>query len=551
MALTDAQQAVAVALVQQLVSAGVVSLQQALDALCVRPLRLLWTHGWDCVQSMAHLRLLLLLVQQLLNMQRQQQQQQEEEAAGNDTAATAIAAACACPLWCDASVVQHADTDTLRWLVLGLCGLQQLLQEAAWDACRPEFRAGSQAAAVLEALVSGMARVGVSLRLLDVERAGAGLSMQELLRLSWPQRLLVCRVVAAASDADGAADERQQLLQPDSTKQLDCTTATAAGWQPLLDCCRMAAASEACAQQLLQALQQGKAADAPPAAAAPLDGVAASLARAACRLSGPAALKRELTLALGQFLPWASEAQAARMLLQLAPALLAASGTAAAVAQQPPQERQLAQHGGAVMQLAAKATVLFLLHGKWPRTQAQQGGRQPSAASAAALQPLGAPAQAKQLAAEQCFRHLSTLGVHAMQQGGAAEGDGGVLRACIQETCGTVQALAGAFDCAALGPVLLQLMLQLLRRSLVAAARPDSAAADATSWADAQLAGGTTATALLQWLGARLAQLPAPMQGMLRPAALHAAEQQLSAGVLGGRALSGEEVHALEAVLLA
>jgi hypothetical protein len=582
MALTEAQHQTAAALVAQLVSAGLIPLQQALWVLCLRPLQLLWQQGWGYVTGVQQLRLMLLLLQELLSMQPEAQQQQQappSSAVGDAASAlSAPLAACTCPLavvgagatqqllhLAGSAVAQQqrAAPPELCWLLLGLCRLQQLLQELAWQACRPDYKASGQAAGMLEALVARLASCGVCVQLPEsvLEQGDSALTQQVLQQLHWQQRLLLSSIISTGNSTD-------LLLLPDSLKQqqqqqqqqqgLVVAAAGSQRWLSLLDCCRMTAVSDAHACELVQAVLAHSAGPAGGGQAGVATAVTSALAAAArSQLGSPAQLKRGLTLALGQFLPWAAEHEAARVLLRLVPVLLLQASTTAQCERQALQEAWAAD-----MQLACKAAVLFLVHGKWPQQQQQD-----VTAAAPVPQAAGSEAQARQLAAEQCFRHVSGLAVHVMQQvlprlasssGGKAAAPSSaaaelqLLQSCTQEVCGLVKALSPQYDCGALSAVLLQLLLRLAGFiSAEAAAQGHQEAGEAavgSSWARLLIDGATSVSGLLDWVAARLAQLPDAMRGMLGPGVVHVCEQQLG-GVLG-RPLSGEEVDALEARLL-
>jgi hypothetical protein len=630
--LSESSRSTAVALVLQFVSAGLVSLQQAVQALCVRPLQLLWQLGWGYAGggSSSNIRLLLLLVQELLAMVPVQPKGVDAACAASPTPSAAAAAArvgqqlgldadlsaCACPLTCPAvpawltrttaaaaaaaatgpvtvngtqdhqelssppaatagaaaAAAATAADDGLKWLLLGVCRAQLLLQEQCFAAHRPDFRGSAQAAAVLEALVAAAGCDSMSL------------SVEEWQQLSWQQRLLLWRLVSSSALVaylqPASLQQQQQLPPADGSNAAAAAAAAAAATGAslpalLLDCCKLAAVSDAAAVSLAAGLFDGVCLLAnghhiaslpqppavPPAAAnagsglpAALVGVTSALAAAVrSAASSRQAAKQGLAMALGQFLPWAAGHEAGRVLLRLAPALLATPAMAPVNIQQQQQQQQQWGAGAvgdvwtSVVQVTCKAVVLFLLHGKWPSTAAAQqgstGGGPPAAAAAAAAAVLAAGGMgdvgaAKQLAAEQCFRHVSLLLVHIMgstdstqqqqqqqeqQQQGAEQGSdaGGVsgadaaaaaaagagvqlrlLQACVSELCGLIVAVSGQFDCSVLQAVLLQLLTQLcglIGRGTLPAGADTAAAAgaggDAAEGAEAAVAGDSTAAA--------------------------------------------------------
>jgi hypothetical protein len=300
-------------------------------------------------------------------------------------------------------------------------------------------------------------------------------------------------------------------------------------------------------------------------------------------------IKQALAMALGQFLPWAASHEASRVLLRIVPVLLAA---ALSLKQQQQQQQVGAQLLGpdaaevwsAAVQVSCKAVALFLLHGKWPSTA--QHGSDPAAAAAAGG--VGDAAAAKQLAAEQCFRHLSVLLAHVSRPAGLSQGSQGgragctaagggtadstadhtasavrqqrLLQACIKELCGLIGSVSPQYDCTALQAVLLQLLTQLC--SLMGAETAVTAETAAVAAAAATVAEGTAEAAavpatpseaaaglvLLSWVGSQLQQLPQQTQAMVGPGVVHVAEQQLSAVLR--RALTAEEIEKVELAVL-
>jgi hypothetical protein len=488
----------------------------------------------------------------------------------------------------------------VKWLLLGLCQIQLQLQQAALLHHRPDYKASAQTAALLEALVAWLAEQKVpSLVVQEAEeqqqqqwQQQVRLSLEELQHLTWQQRLLVSCVLskqlgvaarngavplaavpAQHSSSSGSLEpELCSLLLPDSllgrpatynsssAKDFQGTLHMSQVRQLLLDCCEFAATSDAHALLLAQQFAGKVPTECAGYLATNPDtgSVAAALSAAVQQLTWQQ-LRQGLTLALGQFLPWASEHQAARVLLRLLPALLQATlGVHLQQQQQQENVSVLAEvldaanipiHGQekrrqqqqqlssrlsaalwcAELQLAVRAVLLFLQHGKWA---------QPTAS--AALNSSSSRHQARQLAAEQCFRHLSLLvlhtanqarqnvpkaaqqhssssksnnirsvtvsaGVAATQQSSEAAAAAAATAAgvgaqpstavgstssqvsfelqqvCVQELCRLAAALTGCVECSSLQVVLLQLLQQLLASAGSASAAPAAAAAAAGS----------------------------------------------------------------------
>lgn len=545
--------------------------------------------------------------------------------------------ACCCPLHCEslpllelaaaeaaqpAAAQQHpqqrqqqpvpvAAAGNIKSLLVGLCRAQQLLQEVAFAAYRPDYQGTSQAAALLEALVAAAAAAGASIGFAAATNqdkpgpgtaaaAAAAFTLPEWQQLMWQQRILLSQLIPAellgVQDSNPADDPActvhdpstanlsissssssrgalAGLLQPASLQVLSAGSATAAPAVNMaalvLDCCRFAAVSNTCGDVLAQAVVAlgSSAINSPTAAAAGSaacrEGEQAVTISLSCSLavsistalatalsngySSPQQLKQSAAIALGQFLPWASSSEAARVVLRLVPALLGLTG----VSKQ--QQLQLQQGlaapsavslecWSATVQVVCRAVKLFLLHGTWPSSPAQQPAGAGDAASAtaraaaeaaaaaAAVGGVGRLRDAKQLAAEQCFRHVSSLlmavmgalastscevlqptwtagtGVaegsststnqhmgHAHAAAGdqrnpaetaaaAASAELRLMQLCVKELCGLVAALCAQYDCSGVQAVLLQLLMQL--SSLIGHGRVVSSTA-ATSESDA------------------------------------------------------------------
>jgi len=686
--LSEAQRQTAVALVLQLVSGGIVSLQVVLLLLCVQPLQLLWQFGWQYVRSAGHLRLLLLLTQELLGMTASSAPATAGSAAaapaapavkaaatvsptaagrpapvalGSKEADTSVGGAgggaqhnsglhaamqaCCCPLHCEslpvlelaapvpateaagtgqpAAAQQHpqrrqqqplpvAAAGNIKAMLLGLCRAQQLLQEVAFAAYRPDYQGTGQAAAILQALVAAAAAAGVSIGFVaaaDQDKPGPGtaaaaaataFTLPEWQQLMWQQRVLLGQLIPAellgVQDSDPTKDACRvpdsssihhtfssssssggvlaTLLQPAGLQVLSASSTTATPAVNMaalvLDCCRFAAVSTTCAEALAQAvLALGSSPTAAARAAAARSAarreaeqtvsissscsLAVSISTAlATALSGsyssPQQLKQSTAIALGQFLPWASSSEAARVVLRLVPTLLGLPGAAKQ------QQLQLQQDTApsavslecwsATVQVVCRAVKLFHLHGTCPSSPAQQpagpgnaasvtaGAAAEAAAAAAAVGGVGRLSDAKQLAAEQCFRHISLLLVtvmgalpstncevlqpewtagtgvagvsststnqhmghaHAAAVAGAgdqrnpaetaaaaATAELRLMQLCVKELCGLVAALSAQYDCSGVQAVLLQLLMQLC--SLVGQGQAVAVHSTAATW---------------------------------------------------------------------
>jgi hypothetical protein len=587
--LTEAQQQSTVQLLQQLLAARLLQQQDALLLLCLQPLQTIWQqqqleHTMHCSYSHSQLRLVLQLTESLLGLEATARAAAAAAAAvsgsGSDSSCswTARHAECLCPLACTAQTAavlaiptakdasqagQQQSVALVKWLLLGLCQIQQQLQHVAWLDYRPDYKGSCQTAALLEALVMWLAETGESASLLlQVDQTQQQLQQQQLVgllpgelqQLTWQQRLLVSCLLrsqgqqgdattagsdsssSSSSSSSGGTAVVSSLLLPDSLASMQSSNSNssnssqaqapmklAQARQLLLDCCEFAATSNAHA--LLLAQQCIRMAD--PAAARhavdpahlqqqqiiqpPTIATAAALAAAVQQLPWQQ-LRRGLTLALGQFLPWAAEHQAARVLLRLLPALLQStlgqhlqqqqgvpllSGALDAVdasdavrrllqrqQQQQPACKVTAALWCAELQLLVRAVFLFLQHGKWA---------QPQAAAGCSSSPSGVE-QARQLAAEQCFRHVSLLALHVASQAkqglanaaavrpgsgscgadttqAATQPDNGaaddqaslqLVQVCVQELCRLAAALASCVECSSLQVLLLQLLQQLI-----------------------------------------------------------------------------------------
>ncbi|KAF8066313.1 hypothetical protein HT031_002636 [Scenedesmus sp. PABB004] len=508
--LTEGQRGAAVCLVQRLLEEGLLQQRPALQLLCARPLAALARRQAGAAAggcSPCQLRLLLALAEGLLGLAAVGPLSSGSAGSAGSLLEQCMAAqpACRCPLvathaTCEALLAATdgaagAEGPTLGELLLGLCAAEEQLQQAALLELRPDFEGAGQAVAVLEALCFGRPAAG------RAEQSAAAppalLTTEQLQRLPWPQRLLL----APAAAGSGASAELSALLQPRSLAPGEAggVESVAGARQLLLDCCSFAAASDTHALLLAQALAAAAAGGSggpdpvppplppppPPCPAAggpasgepgsqPLRDVARGLAAATLGL--PWELTRQgATLALGQALPWAAEHQAARVLLRLLPALLAA-----ALRPRPPQQ----QFAGAVwlaeLQLVARGSLLFLMHGRW------------------AQRARGAAPAALQAAGEQCFRRASHLAMHAAGQARGWCGDGAagaaagfdLLRACVRELCQLAAALSGAgLDCAALQVLLLQLLAALCEWGGDGARRNGAAAAADGAWRAAAVLG--------------------------------------------------------------
>jgi hypothetical protein len=587
--LTEAQQQSAVQLLQQLLAAGLLQQQDALLLLCLQPLQSIWQQqqqqpeqAMHCRYSHSQLRLMLQLTESLLRLD-----------AVNRGAAAAVLnsesdsscswaaqhAECMCPLVCTARTAaalaapaaadaphagQQQSVAVVRWLLLGLCQIQQQLQQAAWLDHRPDYKGTCQTGALLEAVVLWLAEHGESARLLLLQGDKAqqqqqqqqqlvGLMVEELQQLTWQQRLLISCLLrpqqqedATASGSDSSSSSssggeavRSRLLLPDSLASMPSNGSSssrtaqapmqlAQARQLLLDCCEFAAISNAhallLAQQCIRMANPAAARHAVDPAHQPqliqrsAIATAAALAAAVQQLPWQQ-LRQGLTLALGQFLPWAAEHQAARVLLRLLPALLqstlgqhlqhqqqqqgvtAWSGALGAVdtsnsglqplqqqLQQQPARKVTAALWCAELQLVVRAAFLFLQHGNWAQPQAAARSNSSRGSGASGVE------QARQLAAEQCFRHVSLLVLHvasqakqglasaaAVQPGSASCGadtkqaatqpDNGaaddqaslqLVQVCVQELCRLAAALSGCVECSSLQVLLLQLLQQLI-----------------------------------------------------------------------------------------
>jgi hypothetical protein len=218
--------------------------------------------------------------------------------------------------------------------------------------------------------------------------------------------------------------------------------------QLLLDCCHFAAASDQHAAQLASAMLTSQQTPSPTAAAAVAEAdvggrgaavqaggnqyaaqVAARLAAAVAQCSWQL-IRQGSLLALGRFLPFAAEAAAARVLLQLFPPLLWVKSvqqqqqqcvTIYEAAKDPCYDTAYSSSfQGAVwvaeVQLLCRAVVVLLTHSRWlqptcvagPRTGKEASGTT-SSKSITSSSNVTEVEVAQQAAAEQCFRHISML----------------------------------------------------------------------------------------------------------------------------------------------
>jgi hypothetical protein len=599
--LTEAQQLSAVQLLQQLLAAGLLQQQDALLLLSLQPLKLMWQQQQQqleqapqCSFSHSQVRLILQLTESLLGVTATARRAAaaaasiDRRGSGSwDSQCAAEHMECMCPLACTAETaaalaVPADDSDagqqqfvaSVKWLLLGLCQIQQQLQQAAWHDHRPDYKGSRQTAALLEALVMWLVEHGESASLTlqgdnqqqQQQQQLTGVTVAELQQLTWQQQLLLSCLLqpqkgnlaatgshssssSSSSSSSGVEGELKRLLQPDSLVARSASSNNSAlpgaplqlahARQLLLDCCDFAAASNAhallLAQQCMRLANPADAAagvsavDDPPlllVADTAARSVAAALAAAVQQLQWPM-LRQGLTLALGQFLPWAAEHQAARVLLRLLPALLQAtlaqplqqqqqgvSSSCAALdalsasdAGQRLLQHQQQQGAGQVsaglwcceLQLVVRAVFLFLQHGRWAQPQAVAEVNSNSSSSSGGGSGIE---QARQLAAEQCFRHMSLLVLHIASQArgglasaaaahsssssssssagitqaaataqkgtgvgpviGSADSSVELVQVCVQELCRLAAALLGCVDCSSLQVLLLQLLQQLI-----------------------------------------------------------------------------------------
>jgi hypothetical protein len=271
------------------------------------------------------------------------------------------------------------------------------------------------------------------------------------------------------------------------------------------------------------------------------------------------------------------------------PAVLAASVLSKQQQQQQQQQQELGLKSGppewfvfrevwgSAVQVACKSVMLFLLHGKWPSAAAQAAGG--SAAAASVAEGAGDVGTAKQLAAEQCFRHLSVLLLHVMgvaDRGAAAAAVAAaqqqllLLQGCVKELCALIAAVSAAkFDCSVLQAVLLQLLTQLcglIGQGTIAQQPPvaqhelsavgetelpanAAAAVGLNSWECVMLPDGVANIGdLLRWVGQQLQRVPGQMKQLVGPGVVHVVEQQLA--TILKRQMTAEEVDAVEGVVL-
>lgn len=244
------------------------------------------------------------------------------------------------------------------------------------------------------------------------------------------------------------------------------------------------------------------------------DRIAMGLAAAAKQVPGDL-LRRALLLALGEFLPFATEACAGRVLFKLLPELLACRVALAASTgsceephhlqhqqrcqqqqqQQAPdrqqQQKQQTQDPQQQQQQRYRkeqyaAEDPLTAHHKQQTQDQQQQQQNPTLndpqllALSAAVQltcravyvilALGrwarnAPPEARQQAADQCFRHVNALALHTLQQAAQPAGAAahGMARVCLRECCRLVAALRGLCDVGAMQALLLRLVSDICR----------------------------------------------------------------------------------------
>jgi hypothetical protein len=621
--LTEAQQQSAVQLLQQLLTAGLLQQQDALLLLCLQPLQSIWQqqqqHQQQPEQAMqsryshSQLRLLLQLTESLLGLETTTRSAAAAVPGSEYDSSCSWAAGhaqCMCPLVCTAHTAavlafpaaadasqaeQQQSLGAVKWLLLGLCQIQQQLQQAAWLDHRPDYKGSCQTAALLEALVMWLVQHGepASLLLLQGDQTQqqqqqqlVGSMPEELQQLTWQQRLLIgCLLRPQQRQTDATASEfsssssssggggealLSRLLLPDSLASMQPSNGSsnsaaqapmqlAQARQLLLDCCEFAATSNAHA--LLLAQQCTRTADpagSPHAVDPPHEQhtiqAPASLTKAAALAAAVQQLpwqqlRRGLTLALGQFLPWAAEHQSARVLLRLLPALLQStlgqhlqqqqqgvtllSGALDAVdasdaGHQPlqPARKVTAMLWCAELQLVVRAAFLFLQHGKWAQPQA--AARFNSNSSSGSGSGTSGLEQARQVAAEQCFRHVSLLVLYiasqareglasaaaaqsgsdscgagtregaaqALENTGAGPNSGlngaadeqasfELVQVCVQELCRLAAALSGCVECSFLQVLLLQLLQQLLAGTVNSKSAAAAGAGEVTAGAGA------------------------------------------------------------------
>jgi hypothetical protein len=423
-------------------------------------------------------------------------------------------------------------------LLLGLCHVSHQLHHQARLLGQPDYISHSQSSALAAALAQLLARREAAAA---DERARSWLG-QRLGALPWAQRVVLLPVLACAEgDAEWA-----ELLQPASLAGQAAARVHANGsasasadalqlqhaMDLLLDCCSFSAAGELHAAELAAAFASpagdsgGSADGGGGTGLGELRRLAQALAAAARQLPGNAA-RRGLMLALGQVLPFASEPQAARVLLLVLPAVVPVLLPAGSLTAADPAiaiTRASASALFTCMQLVCRAVYLFLLHGSWCH---------------------GFPAAA-QAAAEQCFRHLATLTLHML------EAEQQLAAACLAEVCRLVAALHQACDCSALQALLLQLLSSMCRQAGAGSGQlPTSAQAPPKAGVaaggdqgsvsacfpaeQALLAAGGRSPAEQELLaaGEQLELLPSSMQALLRGALLTmAGDEQVAEATL-------------------